>query len=336
MRRPVAALVAAFMLCCATTAMALGFGAVTNATRLGQPLDFTVAVKLDPDEAVEPACVNADVTAGDTHIPPAQVRARLVRSSRATDAFVRIGTTSRVREPVVTVLLSLGCPPRASHKFVSLLDPPLPAALRGDATRAMPGGAPARASATTPATAPAAMTPSPAPVVVAAADAATPAPAPPDGDDRSRDREQLQALEQRVEVLRQDQQAAQQSVAALQSKLRQMEEGRHDPALYGLAKLVVLLLGVIALLLWRQSRVRSEDAWLSDSQALADGGARHSEAQRMSAVSPSFDEVTMTSMRVVPESTYPNPATEPPIPPGPETAAPAPQGPGPRTRRDSQ
>ena len=134
------------MLCCATTAMALGFGAVTNATRLGQPLDFTVAVKLDPDEAVDPACVNADVTAGDTHIPPAQVRARLVRSSHATDAFVRVGTTGRVREPVVTVLLSLGCPPRASHKFVSLLDPPLPAALRGDATRAVPGGAPARGS----------------------------------------------------------------------------------------------------------------------------------------------------------------------------------------------
>src|SRR5436305_2192051 len=158
MRRPVAALVAAFMLCCATTAMALGFGAVTNATRLGQPLDFTVAVKLDPDEAVEPACVNADVTAGDTHIPPAQVRARLVRSSRATDAFVRIGTTSRVREPVVTVLLSLGCPPRASHKFVSLLDPPPPAAVR-DATRPVPAGAPARPAATTPAPAPAAATP---------------------------------------------------------------------------------------------------------------------------------------------------------------------------------
>src|SRR2546423_8654038 len=128
MRRAFAAFVLATLQCCGSSAMALGFGPVTNATRLGQPLDFTVAVKLDGDESLAPSCVSAEVTAGDSRIPSPQVRTRLVRNGRAGDALVRITTPSRLREPVVTVVLSLGCPPRVAHKFVSLLDPPAPVA----------------------------------------------------------------------------------------------------------------------------------------------------------------------------------------------------------------
>jgi len=267
--------------------MALGFGPVTNATRLGQPLDFTVAVKLDGEESLQPSCVSADVTAGDVRIPSPQVRTRLVRNGRAADALVRITTTSRVREPVVTVVLSLGCPPRVAHKFVSLLDPPVAAPRTEIAKMAVPAAAPASAA-------------------VAVAD--VPAPVA-DTDERAREREQLQALQDRIERLRQEQQAMQQSVAAVQAKLREVEAARQDPALYGLATLVVLLLGVIGVLLWRQSRQRSDEAWVRDAQALAAMGLRPPEARKV--VSPAFDEVTATSMRVVDESSYPAP-TEPP------------------------
>src|SRR5205085_7707023 len=134
-----------------------------------------------------------------------------------------VNTTTRIREPVVTVLLSLGCPPRASHKFVSLLDPPLPAVIRGDA-RPRPGAAsPATPSAT--AAPPTAVASAP------AADVSTAA-TPSDLDERTADRLQLQSLEERYEQLRQDHQATQQSLAALQSKWREVEAARHDPALY--------------------------------------------------------------------------------------------------------
>ncbi|WP_280150389.1 hypothetical protein [Piscinibacter sp. XHJ-5] len=274
MRKAFAAVAAGLLLCFASHAMALGFGPVSNATRLGQPLDFGVAVRLEGDEALAAQCIAAEVTAGDQRVPAQQVRTRLVRGATPSEATVKVSTTSRITEPVVTVQLALGCPPRASHKFVSLLDPP-----RGGAARQ-------------PAPAPTALP------VEAAASAVTP------GTPASGAQAQLGALEERIERLRLEQQATQQSIASLQAKLRESEEVRRhsDPALYGLTALVVLLLVVIAVLLWRQARERSEQAWQRDSQALTDTGSRPFDIERMSPVSPAFDEVTMTSMRVVPES----------------------------------
>ncbi|HEV7914129.1 MAG TPA: hypothetical protein VGP22_10195 [Albitalea sp.] len=305
MRRVFAASAVASLLCLASSAMALGFGPVHNATRLGQPLDFSIAVKLDPDESLRAQCVAAEVTAGDTRIPPPQVRTRLLRGPGPNDAVVRVGTSGRINEPVVTVLVSLGCPPRVSHKFVSLLDPPL--AAKPPLARA------AAASAAMAATPPAAAAPLELPAAATALDA----------EERMRDRELLLSMEERVQRLTDDQQALQQNVAQLQSRLRDAEQARHtDPALYGLATLVVLLLAVIALLLWRHARLRSEQNWLNDAQALTDLGPRPSEAQRVRPASPSFDEETMTSMRVVPESSYSGLPTEPaPAPSSPREPA---------------
>ena len=309
MRRALAAFVVVSVLCFASAAMALGFGPVNNATRLGQPLDFSIAVKLDPDESLTAQCVAAEVTAGDIRIPPQHVRTRLIRGAGSSDALVRVSTTRRVNEPVVTVLVSLGCPPRVSHKFVSLLDPPL-AASRVEAAKTMQVTARPGAAA---AVAPLGGTP---PIAGAEAPASA---ALTDIDERTHDRQLLLSLEERLQRQGDEQQATQQGLAVVQARLREAEQARRtDPALYGLATLVLLLLGVIAVLLWRYSRLRSEQAWLRDSQSLTELGPRPSEAQRVSPVSPSFDEVTMTSMRVVPESSYPGTPTEPPPQPQPQ------------------
>lgn len=134
-----------------------------------------------------------------------------------------------------------------------------------------------------------------------------PASAPATAGSAAPERDPVSGLEERIEKLRMEQQAMQQSIAVLQARLRDAEEARHhaDPALYGLSALVVLLLGVIAVHLWRQARDRSdEQSWQRDSQALTELVSRPSEAERIAPVSPTFDEVTMTSMRVVPESTF--------------------------------
>lgn len=265
--------------------MAMSLGAVSNASRLGQPLDFAVAVKLDPDESLPPHCVSAEVTAGDHQIAPNQVRARLVRSGRSVDAVARITTTVRLNEPVVTVTLSLGCPARLSHKFVSLLDPPLVA------PRAATTAPPATAQA------PAATLP-PAQEAPAAAAAES-------DEQRARERELLQSLDARVERLRQDHQATQQQLQTLQLRLRETEQAKRqtDPAIYGLTSLVLMLLAVIALLLWRLSRLQRQTAWSEESQVLVDqsdqGGLPSQPARMAPPVTPPLDEVTMTSMRVV-------------------------------------
>jgi hypothetical protein len=312
MRSVFAVFVIAVLQCCGSAAMALGFGPVTNATRLGQALDFTVAVKLDADETLSPSCVSADVSAGDSHLASSQVRTRLVRNGRASDALVRITSTTRVREPVVTVVLSLGCPPRVARKFVSLLDPAPAAPPRGETMTKTALAAAALVHAAAPG------------VAAAAAEAAEAASAPVDAEPRAaNDSEQLKAMQERVEQLRQGQQALQQNLAALQAKLRETEEGRHDPALYGLATLVVLLLGVVIALLWRMQRQRSDEAWLRDAEALT-ASRPHGAGARAAPppVMQEHEDTAASAMRVVPDSKLASPATVPP-------QAPAVDAPGP-------
>jgi len=295
----------------ASSAFALGLGQVTNATRLGQPLDFSVIVKLDADEAVAPQCVMAEVTAGDHRLPSSQVQARLRRGARG-ETVAHVATSSRLNEPVVTVALSLGCPPRLTHKFVSLLDPPLsqaaraafaPSALtRADLARRASDAAPA-ASDSAPA-------------------ASDSAPGLPDAGQRVRDRELLLGLEERLERQRQENQATQQTLAALQAKLRESEQARReDPAIYGLWTLVVLLFGTVVVLVWRLMTLQKQTTWKQEAKALSEFVARPSKTGREPAT-PSFDEATLTSMKLLSEPSQlgaPEPPARP-APPARETA----------------
>jgi len=286
MHRAFALVIASVFGCCASTAMALGFGQVANATRLGQPLDFSVEVKLDAGESLPPECISADVIAGNNRIAPASVRARLVRMPRSDTFAARVTTTTRINEPVVTVALSLGCPPRLSHKFVSLLDPPL-----GNARQRVPAGG-ERSAAVPPDAVPATL-PGGADIDAAAMD---------DAAERMRDRVRLEGLEARVARMGEEAQATQQDMAALQARVRNAEQARvTDPVIYGLTTLVVLLLGVIALLLWRQSRLQSERSWMTEADALSDLSSRPSDSRHPLPTASPMNEATLTSMRVLTE-----------------------------------
>ena len=105
--------------------MALGFGAVSNTTVLGRPLAFTVPLRMDADEFVSVECVFAEVHAGDTHVPPAQVRVAIDPVRDGGERVLRITTSAMIDEPVVTVEVGLGCPVRLSRKFVAFVDPPV-------------------------------------------------------------------------------------------------------------------------------------------------------------------------------------------------------------------
>jgi pilus assembly protein FimV len=109
----------------ATGAIALGFGGVSNSTVLGQPLSFSVPLRMATDEFVAVECISAEVHAGENRIPPPQVRVALDRGRDSADRILRVTTSALIDEPVVTVDLHVGCPPILSRKFVAFVDPPV-------------------------------------------------------------------------------------------------------------------------------------------------------------------------------------------------------------------
>ncbi|MEO6032236.1 MAG: hypothetical protein ABIP61_10095, partial [Burkholderiaceae bacterium] len=90
----------------ATSAHALGFGRVVNATQLGQPLNFAAAVRLDGSETLARECVAAEVLVGDNRLQPGQVRVTLEHGPDGMRSL-RVTSSTLVDEPVVTVNASL-------------------------------------------------------------------------------------------------------------------------------------------------------------------------------------------------------------------------------------
>lgn len=109
----------------AAPAWSLGFGHVSDGSVLGGPLDFSVALRLDPGEALGSDCVSAEVLVGESRVAPSQVHVFLQRGSDGSVQAVRVRTDTRVDEPVATITLKIGCPARLARQFVAFLDPPV-------------------------------------------------------------------------------------------------------------------------------------------------------------------------------------------------------------------
>ncbi len=113
----------------------------------------------------------------------------------------------------------------------------------------------------------------PAPMVATASAPVQPASAPaaePPNDLVAKERERLRLLEENLTRLRQETDATQKTLAALQSRLRGAEQERFaNPIVYALGGLCLLLIFAVAAM-WRRYRLR-EAAWWSS--AADDGGA---------------------------------------------------------------
>jgi hypothetical protein len=327
-------------------ARALSLGQVGTSSRLGQPLDFSVAVQLDADDHIAPSCAKAQVRAGDNTLPATKVRVRWVRASPdAREAVAHVSTTVRMNEPVVTITLSLGCPTRLTHQFVTLLDPPsgLPTARATVATggAASPRDAGAGHASTSRPAAPASPRAS---AQTSVATAAAPVPASGDASHdnaaaastpyaTASDLDRQKMLEDRLEQQQRAMQATQAALAGMQQRLREAEQSRRsDAAVYGLAALVTMLLGIVGLLWWRLARLQNQRDWTREARALAaQSGVQAVDSGVPSSSSmPLYDEATLTSMRVVQPSVPPKEAE---TSPGVSESAPAPMPTSPRARR---
>lgn len=100
---------------------AWGFGRAQTSAVLGVPLDFNVALRLEPGE-VPPECLSVDVTVGD--IPLARSAVSAVLDTTSATPLVRVRTSLAIDEPLVQVNLSAGCSSRVTRRFTLLADPP--------------------------------------------------------------------------------------------------------------------------------------------------------------------------------------------------------------------
>jgi hypothetical protein len=181
------------LLLVAQAALAIGWGRSQLSAELGQPLNFTAMLRLDPGDSVDAGCVAAEVAMGEQRLPPHMVRLA-VDGPSADELRMRVQTLSAIDEPVVTVTLAIGCPGRMSRRFVLLVDPPaarvptvIAAAAPGLVAEAMPvataasapvpRAAPATAREAPPAASRPRPAPRPTPVVKAPRPAAPVAPA---------------------------------------------------------------------------------------------------------------------------------------------------------------
>ncbi len=108
----------------AAAASAAGFAPSGTGATLGQPLDFVVLLRLDAGETLAAECVTAEVTVGERKLSAGAVRTA-VDIAGAELARVHVRTSLAIDEPVVGVLLNVGCTARVSRRFVVLADPPM-------------------------------------------------------------------------------------------------------------------------------------------------------------------------------------------------------------------
>lgn len=118
-------LVGASLWLAANSSVAMGFGSVVHSTLLGQPLNFSATVRMEPDETLEPECASAEVHSGEVRIAPSKVRVKLEPGTDPSQRILRVSTTTPIDEPVVTILVTLGCGAAISRQFVSFADPPV-------------------------------------------------------------------------------------------------------------------------------------------------------------------------------------------------------------------
>jgi hypothetical protein len=105
--------------------LALGFGRLNTSAVLGQTLNLAIPVRLEVGEDLVAGCAAADVYFGDTKQMPDLVQVRIEgQPGIASERILRVLTTARVNEPVVTIYLVAGCQSKVTRKFVAFADPP--------------------------------------------------------------------------------------------------------------------------------------------------------------------------------------------------------------------
>ena len=105
-----------------TPASALTLGRMHGGVLLGHELDLTVQVQFVPEEDVSAACFVADVAYGETPVPRSRITVLSQAGTQPQTQVLRVRSSARVDEAVVSVNLTAVCAPNASRRYVMLSD----------------------------------------------------------------------------------------------------------------------------------------------------------------------------------------------------------------------
>ena len=105
--------------------MALGLGQVRTTSKLGDPLEFSVALSSQSGEAIAEDCIAANVFSGASRVPDEMVRLRVDRSRTGVPTFLKVSTGTRIDEPLARIELVLNCGTSLKRSYIVFIDPPV-------------------------------------------------------------------------------------------------------------------------------------------------------------------------------------------------------------------
>lgn len=108
----------------ALSSSALTLGPARGAAWIGQPLDLSAVVQLEPGQSAASLCAEADVFHADNKQDLGRVKVTAEPGDQPETARLRVVSTSLVDEPVVTVYLRAGCAAKSTRRYVLLADYP--------------------------------------------------------------------------------------------------------------------------------------------------------------------------------------------------------------------
>jgi pilus assembly protein FimV len=117
------AFLTAALLATASAACALGLGKPPAALTLGEYLDVSIPLRLEPGEDVPDSCLTSDIYYGEDKLGLGVSRTR-VETAPNGERVIRIVANARISEPVVSIYVAAGCTSKVSRKFVVFADPP--------------------------------------------------------------------------------------------------------------------------------------------------------------------------------------------------------------------
>ena len=114
--------IALALLCGASGVLAMSLGKVRGFAHLGKPLELSIPVQFDSEEAATGFCFDADLFYGDLRVQNSHITLAIQPEQSQGDAAVKVVSRANINEPVVTVYLRAGCLHKTSRKYVLLAD----------------------------------------------------------------------------------------------------------------------------------------------------------------------------------------------------------------------
>jgi hypothetical protein len=107
-----------------TTSYAAQLGMVNGSVVFGQPLDISIAARLDKSSEETADCFSADIYQANTRFDGNEVQIDVMQATNGLDAHVRIRSSTKIIEPWAKIVLSSNCGTKIAKSYEFITDFP--------------------------------------------------------------------------------------------------------------------------------------------------------------------------------------------------------------------